>query len=139
MNYREVSIHDIKDLFYVRTHTDENNLSLKQLSASGITVEAVREKLCGTHKGYLCEHNNKIIGFAIGDRKAGEMRVIAVLPEYINQGIGAKLLLMVEKWLWESGGKQLWLETDINPKLRAYSFYKNIGGLMIGLKTDQDI
>lgn len=127
MNYREICTEDIRELFYIRTHTDENNLSLEELHSLGITVETIREKLNTTYTGWLCEHDNKIIGFAIGDKKTGEIWVIAVFPEYINQGIGSKLLLLVEKQLWKSGCKELWLETDINPKLRAYSFYKKNG------------
>ncbi|MBY9081141.1 GNAT family N-acetyltransferase [Paenibacillus sp. HN-1] len=64
---------------------------------------------------------------AMGDRETGEMWVIAVLPEYINKGIGTGLLQLVEKWLWESGCKALWLTTDLDIRLRAYSFYRKNG------------
>jgi GNAT superfamily N-acetyltransferase len=46
-----------------------------------------------------------------------------VLPEYIGTGIGSKLLRTVENWLVENGCQRLWLTTDIDPSLKAYSFY----------------
>jgi GNAT superfamily N-acetyltransferase len=127
MTYRQIELNDINQLFVVRSSTDENNLSCRQLYALGITEGSVKEKLCSSYTGWLCEFNGKIIGFAIGDKSTGEVWVIAVLPEYINRGIGTKLLSLVENWLWNSGCTKLWLETDIDPKLRAYSFYKKNG------------
>jgi GNAT superfamily N-acetyltransferase len=52
---------------------------------------------------------------------------MAVLTEYVNRGIGSKLLSLAEIWLSDSGCKELWLTTDIDPKLRAYSFYRKNG------------
>lgn len=126
-NYRQIELKDISRLFHVRISTDENNLSYHQLYASGITEKSVQEKLCGSYKGWVCEIDNKVVGFAIGDKSTGEIWVIAVLPECINRGIGTKLLSLVENWLWDSGCTKLWLETDVDPKLRAYSFYKKNG------------
>ena len=48
---------------------------------------------------------------------------MAVHPEHINKGIGGKLLGFVEDWLFENNCKKLWLTTDIDKQLRAYSFY----------------
>ncbi|AIQ62788.1 hypothetical protein PSTEL_06415 [Paenibacillus stellifer] len=49
------------------------------------------------------------------------------IREYINKGIGTGLLQLVENWLWESGSKALWLTTDVDTRLRAYSFYRKNG------------
>ena len=59
----------------------------------------------------------------MGDRITCEMWVIAVMPEYINQGIGTELLRLMERWLWGCGCKKIWLTTDNDKRLRAYSFY----------------
>jgi GNAT superfamily N-acetyltransferase len=59
---------------------------------------------------------------------------MAVLPEYINLGIGSNLLRLVEDWLWKSGCKELWLTIDIDEKFHSYSFIKKLVGLTIGLK-----
>lgn len=127
MHYRLITSEDIGDLFTVRTATDENNLSREELTALGITEDSVRDRLNDTHRGWLCEVDGRAVGFAIGDRATGELWVIAVLPDYINRGIGSRLLALVEEWLWDSGCGELWLTTDVDPTLRAYSFYKKHG------------
>jgi GNAT superfamily N-acetyltransferase len=121
--YREIGEADIPELFAVRTATDENRLTLDELHALGITVASVAERLAGTCKGWLCEADERVVGFAIGDWATGEMWVIAVLPEYVGRGIGSVLLESVERWLQASGCRQLWLTTDTDDGLRAHRFY----------------
>ena len=90
------------------------------------------EKLLGSYKGWLCERQGSVVGFAIGDRSSGEMWVIAVLPGHIGRGIGGALLEKVEAWLFSEGCSELWLTTDLDTRLRAYSFYKKHGWRVFG-------
>ncbi|MBN1993875.1 MAG: GNAT family N-acetyltransferase [Anaerolineae bacterium] len=129
MNFREIKENDMPALFAVRTATHENRLTQAELEALDITAESVKEKLKGSFKGWLCEAAGQVVGFAMGDKSTGELWVIAVLPEYIGQGVGSRLLIMLENWLKESDCTQLWLTTDIDPKLKAYSFYRRHGWL----------
>ena len=62
-----------------------------------------------------------------GTDPSGEMWVIAVLPGHIGRGIGGALLEKVEPWLFSEGCWELWLTTDVDTRLRAYSFYKKHG------------
>jgi ribosomal protein S18 acetylase RimI-like enzyme len=125
--YREIEDNDMPAIFEVRISTDENNLTLTELHALGITEESVLEKINSTYKGWLCEVDGKIVGFAMGDKITCEMWVIAIRPEYINRGIGSELLRLMEEWLWECDCKKIWLTTDTDKKLRAYSFYLKNG------------
>lgn len=127
LNYREITEKDIPVLFDVRVATHENRLTREELALQGITVETVTQKLRGTFKGWLCESNDRLAGFAMGDRASGELWVIAVLPEFIGKAIGSTLLRYVENWLQECGCARLWLTTDIDTKLKAYSFYLQHG------------
>jgi GNAT superfamily N-acetyltransferase len=127
MNLREITDADIPALFEVRVATHENRLTREELLALGITEETVKQKLRGDYQGWLCEDDNRVVGFAMGDKSSGELWVIAVLPEYVGKGIGSKLLRTVENWLAENGCKRLWLTTDIDPSLKAYTFYLNHG------------
>jgi ribosomal protein S18 acetylase RimI-like enzyme len=126
-NFREILLRDIDAIFYVRISTDENNFTMDQLENHGITKQSVKEKLLSTYKGWLSETNGKVTGFVIADKASGEIWVIAVLPDYINQKIGSNLLLLAEKWLEDNNLKRFWLTTDTDKKLRAYSFYKKHG------------
>jgi len=123
MTYREIIESDMPAIFKVRASTDENNLSISQLESLGITEKSVLEKLKTTHKGWLCEMEGTVVGFTMGNKNTCEMWVIAVMPKYIKQGIGTKLLQLIEEWLWGCGCKKIWLTTDVDMKLRAYSFY----------------
>jgi GNAT superfamily N-acetyltransferase len=129
MNYREIVADDVPDLFAVRTATHENRLTLEQLRRLGITEESVKERIAGTFRGWLCEVDGRVVGFAMGDRATGEMWVIAVLPEHVGQGIGGELLRRVEAWLFDSGCPRLWLTTDVAPSLKARGFYRRYGWL----------
>ena len=127
MSIREITEDDIPALFVVRVATHENQLSREQLAALNITEETVKARLRGTFKGWLCEVNAQVVGFAMGDRATGELWVIALLPEYIGQGIGSVLLRRVEDWLEANGCARLWLTTDVDPSLKAYRFYRQHG------------
>jgi ribosomal protein S18 acetylase RimI-like enzyme len=116
---RRIEASDVPQLFRVRAATDENRLTLDQLAALGINENSVREK--------LCEEQGSVVGFAMGDRSSGEIWVIAVLPTHIRRGIGGALLEKVETWLFGEGYSSLWLTTDVDTRLRAYSFYKEHG------------
>ena len=127
MNIREITEDDIPALFVVRVATHENQLTLEELASLGVTEETVKARLRGTFKGWLCEVNAQVVGFAMGDRATGELWVIAILPEYIGQGIGSALLRRVEDWLEANGCARLWLTTDVDPSLKAYRFYRQHG------------
>ena len=51
----------------------------------------------------------------MGDRRASGIR---------GEGIGNRLMGLVEDWLSASGCKRAWLTTDVDTKLRAYGFYR---------------
>jgi ribosomal protein S18 acetylase RimI-like enzyme len=127
MRFRETTEADVPDLFAVRVATHENRLTQEELSSIGITEDSVKERLNGSYKGWLCEAGGKVVGFAMGDKSSGEMWVIAVLPEYIGRGIGSSLLISVEIWLRASGCTRAWLTTDVDTKLKAYTFYRRHG------------
>lgn len=125
--FREITATDIPALFRVRVATDENRLTMEELAALDITESTVVEKLRATYRGWLCEEEGAVVGFTIGDKASREMWVIAVLPSHIRQGIGSRLLATVEDWLFREGCREIWLTTDVDPSLRAYSFYRRRG------------
>ena len=127
MKFREIRQADVPALFEVRVATRENAYSLEELQALQITEATVRRKLETTHAGWLCEVDGRVVGFSMADSGTGEMWVIAVLPDYEGRGIGARLLELVERWLWARGWQESWLTTAIDPSLRAYGFYRKYG------------
>ena len=127
MKFREISLDDIPAIFSIRLATDENKFTYEELVQHGISYESVKNKLSTTGKGWLCEIENREVGFVIADCSNGEIWLIAVLPEFINQKIGSKLLNLAENWLISKRHKTLWLITDPDKNLRAYTFYLKNG------------
>ncbi len=118
---------DVAALIELRGRTRENAISAEALAGIGVTAESVAQKLQSTHRGWLCEVDGRLAGFAIGDGSSGELWVIAVAPEFEGRGIGSRLLAAVEAWLWSCGCEALWLWTDADESRRAYSFYLRHG------------
>jgi GNAT superfamily N-acetyltransferase len=125
--YREIGVADIPSLFFVRTRTRENTYTLEQLHRLGITPASVEQRLATSFKGWLGAIAEQVVGFCIADAAAGELWVIAVLPDFERRGIGARLMSLAEQWLWQSGCSRAWLTTDLDPSLRAYGFYRHRG------------
>lgn len=132
--FRPIEDRDVRELIWIRTQTEENVLRMDDLIRLGITEQTVIEKLRGSYKGWLCELESQIVGFAIGDSETGEMWVIAMLPRYEGRGIGRRLLGLVTDWLFESRD-ELWLTTEDNPQNRAYKLYTMAGWTKV--ETDE--
>lgn len=81
MVFREIAEGDIPELFRVRVSTRENALTEEELQRLGITEQTVRGMLGSSHRGWLCEEDGQVVGFAMGNGRTGEMWVIALLPE----------------------------------------------------------
>lgn len=134
---RPIESKDLKEIFELRAATRENALSRKDLRKMGITEESTEAILRTTHRGWLCEEAGRIVGFAIGDGKTGELLVIAVLPEFEGGGVGLRLLDRVEEWLWSLGWQELWLWTSPDRQKRAFTFYLKRGWIVAELKDDR--
>jgi GNAT superfamily N-acetyltransferase len=123
--FRRIDPADLTELIEVRGATRENAFSREDLRKIGITEESTTGRLKTTHRGWLCEAEGRIVGFAMGDGSTGELWVLAILPDFEGRGIGTRLLTRVEEWLWSLGWDHLWLWTGADPKLRAFGFYKS--------------
>ena len=125
--FRKIASPDIDQLFAVRISVIENPLSLGELAGMGITPESVRRSLGVSLEGYLCEIDNRVVGFSMADLSEGELSVIAVLPQYEGRGIGRQLLELTEKILWRSGYSSITLWTSVNRNTRALGLYQSTG------------
>ena len=128
MKYREIEFSDIPSIFEVRIATWHNDRAVEQMTEWGITEGSVKSMLeIGSHRGWLCEIKDRVVGFSMGNRENGEMWVVAVLKEFEAMGIGRELMSLVEGWLWSQGWSEIWLTTDPDELVRAVGFYRAIG------------
>jgi ribosomal protein S18 acetylase RimI-like enzyme len=137
--FREMITDDLPAVFSVRTSTKENAITLEELKEDyGITPDSLAEAMKSHVKGWLCEESNRVVGFSMGDRSNGEVQVIAVHPDCEGRGIGKTLLGEVQKWLFSSGHKEIWLGAYPDPTIRAYGFYRKLGWKATGKMKGYD-
>jgi ribosomal protein S18 acetylase RimI-like enzyme len=137
--FREMLPADIPAAFHVRTSTIENALTMQELEEDyELTPETLAEAMKASAKGWVCETDNEVIGFAMGDPEEYELTVLAVLPKYEGHGIGRRLLAEVESWLFGLGSDEIWLATTPNSSLRAYRLYVSQGWIPTGEIIDED-
>ena len=124
--FREITAADIPAIFDVRVATWHNENGQQEMTRLGITPSSVETMMNSTHRGWLCESGDRVVGFAMGNIESGEMWVIAVLKEYEGHGIGKELLRLVEQWLFSGGWSEIWLTTDVDESIRAVGFYRHL-------------
>jgi N-acetylglutamate synthase-like GNAT family acetyltransferase len=136
---RELTAADVPEVFALRVSTLENTVTMQELEEEyGLTPETLAEAMQHSAKGWVCEVEGKIVGFAMGDCDTGEMTVLAVLPGFEKRGIGKQLLERVQDWLFKSGHEELWLLTTPDPTFRAYGFYQAQGWVATGELVDEE-
>jgi GNAT superfamily N-acetyltransferase len=121
MIFREAGIPDIPQIQFVRHSVKENVLSDPGL----VTDNDCADYLENRGKGWVCESNHEILGFAIADLKDSNIWALFVQPAFERQGIGKKLHDIMLDWFFSQTKSTCWLGTA--PHTRAALFYKKSG------------
>jgi len=124
--FREANINDIKQIQKVRYSVRENVLSNPGLVTDEDCVEFLTER----GKGWVCEIEKNIVGFAIADLKENNIWALFVQPEFENIGIGKKLHTTMLNWYFNQTKTNVWLGTA--PNTRAERFYRMHGWKEVG-------
>jgi GNAT superfamily N-acetyltransferase len=126
MLIREANIDDIKQIQIVRNSVTENTLSNPDL----VTDEDCREFMTVRGKGWVCEIDGQIVGFAIADLQDKNIWALFLLPEFEKKGIGKKLHDIMLDWYFSQTHDTVWLGTTT--KTRADYFYRKAGWTEVG-------
>ena len=126
MIFREANISDIKQIQRVRHSVKENVLSNPAL----VTDKDCEEFLIKRGKGWVCEIENNVVGFAIADLKENNIWALFVQPEFEKKGIGKKLHATMLNWYFTQTKKDVCLGTA--PNTRAAIFYRMLGWKEVG-------
>ena len=94
MIFREAQINDIEQIQIVRNSVKENMLSDPAL----VPDNDVEEFITNRGKGWVCEMNDIITGFAIVDLIANNVWALFIHPDFEAKGIGKKLHQMMMDW-----------------------------------------
>lgn len=133
MHFREAIPADIPQLQVVRHLVKENILSDPAL----VTDEDCNNYLTNRGKGWVCEVENKIVGFAIADLSDHSVWALFIHPEFQNKGIGKTLHQMMMKWYFSQTRKTVWLSTAAGT--RAEKFYLLQGWRQTGILKNGEL
>ncbi len=133
MIIREAKVGDIKQMFVVRYSVKENVL----YESDGVDEKVSESYLTERGKGWVCEIDSEIVGFAIADLKDNSIWALFVKPEFESRGIGQNLQMVMLDWYFTQSRNTVWLAT--NPKTRAEQFYRKSGWKEVGTHGDGEI
>jgi ribosomal protein S18 acetylase RimI-like enzyme len=94
------------------------------------------EVLNGQIKSWECVHDSQVVGHCNGHSATGEILGISVISAYQRQGIGRRLLSLLAISLRNAGAKRVWLAAPADPALSAYGFYRAVGWVPTGERTE---
>ena len=104
---------------------------------SMITEKEYAEFLTQRGKGWLCETDNNIVGFAIVDLLKNNIWALFAEPSYEGRGIGKKLHDTMLDWYFIQTKEKVWLGTS--PGTRAEIFYRKAEWKEIGRRPNGEI
>jgi GNAT superfamily N-acetyltransferase len=130
---REATIEDIKQIQVVRNSVRENTLSDPNL----VTDKDCEEFISQRGKGWVCEIEKVIVGFAIVDLKENNVWALFINPKFEKNGIGQKLQKIMLDWYFSQTKITVWLGTAFNT--RAEKFYRKAGWTEVGLHGTKEI
>jgi len=130
---REATINDIPQIQIVRNSVKENTLSNPNL----VTDQDCEEFLTVRGKGWVCEINRQIIGFAIVDLTENNIWALFIDPNFEKKGIGRELHQLMLDWYFLQTQQNVWLGTEFHT--RAEKFYRKAGWIEVELHGKKEI
>lgn len=133
MHLREARTADIPQIQFVRNAVKENTLSDPGL----VTYEDVAAHITRRGKGWVCELDDRIVGFAIVDLQEHNIWALFMDPRYERQGIGRRLHDTMLEWYFSQTHDTVWLGTAFHT--RAEAFYRKAGWTEAGTHGAKEI
>ena len=133
MKFRVAVTEDIPQIMDVRLCVRENRLS----DPGRITEADYTKYMLNRGRGWVCELEGKILGFAIVDFLDNNVWALFVDPSAEKIGIGKRLHDMMLDWYFSCSDSKLFLFTE--PGTRAEGFYLKAGWVPVGIKKSGDI
>jgi len=133
MNIRVAEIKDIPQIQVVRNLVKENRLSDPAL----VPDSDVQDYITRRGRGWVCEIDGEIVGFAIADLVDNNIWALFIHPGFEGTGIGKKLHGEMLNWYFSQTDKTVWLGTS--PNTRAELFYRKAGWKEVGIHGKGEI
>jgi GNAT superfamily N-acetyltransferase len=127
MIFREARVTDIPQIQAVRNLVKENTLSDPAL----VTDKDCEDYMFNRGKGWVCEIDGRVVGFAIADLVDHNVWALFVQPGFDERGIGKRLHDDMLDWYFSQTDFTIWLGTA--PNTRAEKFYRRAGWKEAGI------
>ena len=126
MIFREAKTADIPQIQVVRNSVTENTLSDPAL----VPDADVQDYITRRGMGWVCEDNNRIVGFSIVSVIDKNVWALFIQPGFDKHGIGKRLHDDMMNWYFNQTNDTIWLSTT--PGTRAEQFYRKAGWTEVG-------
>ena len=133
MKIRLANAKDISQIQVVRNLVKENRLSDPALVPDSDVEDYINRR----GKGWVCEIDEQVVGFAIADLVDNNIWALFIHPDFERIGIGKKLHDEMMNWYFSRTDKTVWLGTA--PKTRAELFYRKAGWKEVGIHGKGEI
>lgn len=133
MIVREATTGDIQQIQFVRNSVKENMLSDPAL----VPDKDVEDYIHNRGKGWVCEIDDTIIGFAIVSITDHNVWALFIEPGHDKKGIGKQLHDEMMNWYFSQTNDTIWLGTA--PRTRAEGFYRKAGWTEVGMHGKGEI
>lgn len=133
MIIREARPEDIRQMQVVRNSVRENMLSDPNLVTDNDCLEYITVR----GKGWVCEIDNQLVGFAIADLKEHNIWALFLDPGFEGRGIGRQLHTVMLNWYFFQTKEKVWLSTAFDT--RAEKFYRRAGWTEAGKYGSKEI
>lgn len=127
MIIREATLADIRQMQVVRNAVKENRLSDPSL----VPDKDYEAFISHRGKGWLCEIDKQVVGFAFADLEHDNIWALFVHPDHEGKGAGKQLHLVMLDWYFAQQKDKVWLSTA--PFTRAELFYRKAGWAHSGM------
>jgi GNAT superfamily N-acetyltransferase len=133
MIFRQAQITDISQIQIVRNSVKENPLSDPAL----VPDKDVEDYITRRGKGWVCEIDNTVVGFAIVSITDHNVWALFIQPGFEKKGIGRGLHDKMMDWYFHQTAETIWLGTA--PGTRAEAFYRKAGWKEAGIHGKGEI
>lgn len=133
MKIRVAHIADIGQIQIIRNAVKENTLSNPNL----VTDQDCAEFITQRGKGWVCEIDDQIVGFAIVDLVEHNIWALFIHPDFEGRGIGRALHDTMLDWYFQQTQATVWLGTAFHT--RAERFYHTAGWTEVGMHGTKEV
>jgi GNAT superfamily N-acetyltransferase len=114
-----------------------DNVRENALVSGSIDFENYIEALFTDGKGWVCLLDDEVVGFSCGRIKQGDVWALFIRMSHEGQGVGNRLMDLLEQWMFSKGCSEIVLSTTAGT--RAEKLYRRRGWEFSGTRANGEL